>query len=118
MAVHQGRLFVGTLPSGRVLSIEAGRNATYDRQLSPGWHHIAAVRGASKLKLYIDGSLVSESTAMDANDYDLTTDAPLQIGFGAQDHYRGRIADVRLYRGELSSAQIQSQSQSPESPPR
>ncbi len=118
MAVYRGRLFVGTLPSGRVLSIEAGRNATYDRELAPGWHHIAAVRGASKLKLYIDGSLVSESSPMDANDYDLTTDAPLQIGFGAQDHYRGRIADVRLYRGELSSAEIQSQSQLAENPTR
>jgi hypothetical protein len=116
MAVHRGRLFVGTLPSGRVLSIEAGRNATYDRQLSPGWHHIAAVRGAKTLKLYIDGLLVSESSPMDAKDYDLNIQAPLQFGFGAQDHYRGRIADVRLYRGELSSAQIQSQSQSPESP--
>jgi len=118
MAVHQGRLFVGTLPSGRVLSIEAGRNATYDRQLSPGWHHIAAVRGERSLKLYVDGAMVGESARFDAEEYDLSTESPLQIGFGAQDHFRGRIADVRLYRGELSSAQIQSQSQSPEIPPR
>jgi hypothetical protein len=118
MAVHRGRLFVGTLPSGRVLSIEAGRNATYDRQLAPGWHHIAAVRGAKTLKLYIDGSLVSESSPMDASEYDLTIDAPMEIGFGAQDHFRGRIADVRLYRGELSSAQIASLSPLPENSPR
>lgn len=118
MAVHQGRLFVGTLPSGRVLSIETGRNATYDRELTPGWHHIVSVRGQTTLKLYLDGSLVAESSPMDAKDYDLTTDAPLQIGFGPQDHFRGRIADVRLYRGELSSAQIQSLSQSTESPSR
>jgi hypothetical protein len=118
MAVHRGRLFVGTLPSGRVLSIEAGRNATYDRQLAPGWHHIAAVRGAKTLKLYIDGSLVSESSPMDASEYDLSIDGPIEIGFGAQDRFRGRIADVRLYRGELTSAQIASLSQLPGSPPR
>ena len=108
MAVYQGRLFVGTLPSGRVLSIETGRNATYDRALSAGWHHIAAVRGENALKLYIDGVLVAESSGMKAEDYDLSIDEPLRIGFGAQDYFRGRISDVRLYRGELTPTEIQS----------
>lgn len=109
MAVYQGRLFVGTLPSGRVLSIETGRNATYDRELKSGWHHIAAVRGEKTLKLYIDGAMVAESSRMQAEDYDLSVDQPLRIGFGAQDYFRGRISDVRLYRGELTPTQIQSQ---------
>jgi hypothetical protein len=109
MAVYQGRLFVGTLPSGRVLSIETGRNATYDRELKSGWHHIAAVRGEKTLKLYIDGAMVAESSRLQAEDYDLSVDQPLRIGFGAQDYFRGRISDVRLYRGELTSSQIQSQ---------
>ena len=108
MAVYQGRLFVGTLPSGRVLSIETGRNATYDRALKAGWHHIAAVRGENALKLYIDGVLVAESSGMKAEDYDLSIDEPLRIGFGAQDYFRGRIKDVRLYRGELTPTEIQS----------
>ena len=56
MAVFQGRLFVGTLPGGRVLSIEAGRNATYDTAIKPGWRHIAACRDKHCLKLYVDGS--------------------------------------------------------------
>ncbi len=56
MAVYQGRLFVGTLPSGRVLSIEAGKNVTYDHEFPSGWHHIAAVRGDRSLKLFVDGS--------------------------------------------------------------
>ncbi|MFO0012169.1 MAG: LamG domain-containing protein [Planctomycetota bacterium] len=109
MAVYQGRLFVGTLPSGRVLSIETGRNATFDHALKTGWHHIAAVRGENTLKLYIDGGLVAESSRMQAEDYDLSIDEPFRIGFGAQDYFRGRISDVRLYRGELTAPEIQSQ---------
>ena len=42
MAVYQGRLFAGTLPSGRVYSLEAGKCATYDRELAAG---LAARRG-------------------------------------------------------------------------
>ncbi len=106
MAVYQGRLFVGTLPSGRVLSIEAGKNATYDHQLTYGWHHLAAVRGAEKLKLYVDGNLVADSSSFTPNDFNLTNSKPLQIGFGAQDYFRGKITDVRLYRGALSFNQI------------
>jgi len=108
MAVYRGRLFVGTLPSGKVLSIEAGKNVTHDRELQAGWRHIVAVRGERGLKLYVDGVLVAESSALNAGDYDLTTNQPLRIGFGAQDHYRGSIGDVRLFRGELTAAQIQS----------
>jgi hypothetical protein len=106
MAVYRGRLFVGTLPSGRVLSIEAGRNATCDRELPAGWHHVAAVRSRDRLRLYVDGRLAAESAAFAPGDYDLTNRQPLQIGFGAQDFFRGDLADVRLYRGVLSPEQI------------
>ncbi len=106
MAVFQGRLFVGTLPAGRVLSIEAGRNATWDRELTAGWHHVAAVRGHDRLQLYVDGKLASESAAFAAEKYDLSNQQPLHIGLGAQDYFRGDLADVRLYRGALSVEQI------------
>jgi hypothetical protein len=109
MAIFQGRLFVGTLPSGRVLSIEAGKNVTYDRPLQSGWHHIAAVRSDSVLKLYVDGNLVGKSSEFDSEDYDLSIEGDLDIGFGAQDYFRGRISDVRLYRGELTLEQIRQQ---------
>lgn len=107
MAVYQGRLFVGTLPSGRVLSIEAGRNATFDRELSAGWHHVVAVRQNDRLKLFVDGRQAAQSAAFQPGDFDLTNHQPLQIGFGAQDYFRGDLAGVRLYRGVLSAAQIQ-----------
>jgi hypothetical protein len=52
--------------------------------------------------------LVAESSGMKSEDYDLNIDAPLRIGFGAQDYFRGRITDVRLYRGELTAPEIES----------
>lgn len=106
MAVYKGRLFVGTLPSGRVLSIEAGCNVTYDKLFPSGWHHIAAVRDADRLRLYVDGEHVSESSLLLPDDLDLSNPHPLRIGFGAQDHFQGKMADVRIYRGALSAEQI------------
>jgi hypothetical protein len=107
MAVYQGRLFVGTLPSGRVLSIEAGRNVTYDRAFPAGWHHVAAVREANRLRLFVDGEPVAESAAFRGDEFDLTNRQPLRIGAGAQDFFHGSLSDVRLYRGALSPEQIQ-----------
>jgi len=107
MAVFQGRLFVGTLPSGHVLSIEAGKNVTYDSPLGPGRHHLAAVRSTDALRLYVDGQQVAESKITNPSDYNLNGHAPLSIGFGAQDFFRGIIADVRLFRGELTAPQVQ-----------
>jgi hypothetical protein len=108
MAVYQGRLFVGTLPSGRVLSIEAGRNATHDTAMAAGWHHVAAVRGTDRMDLYLDGKKVAQSEPFDAADYVIHAAQPLKIGFGAQDHFHGRIADLRIYRGALSAEEIRS----------
>jgi hypothetical protein len=113
MAVFQGRLFVGTLPSGRVLSIEAGRNATLDRALPAGWHHVAAVRGAQRLRLFVDGTAVAESAPFEPGDYDLSNHQPLRIGAGAQDFFDGSLSDVRLYRGALSNEQIKALAKSP-----
>lgn len=107
MAVYRGRLFVGTLPSGRVLSIEAGRNATFDKRFPSGWHHVAAVRDDNRLTLWIDGEQVSASAAFDSHDFELSSDHPLRIGFGAQDHFQGNIADLRIYRGALSTQELQ-----------
>lgn len=98
MATFQGRLFVGALPSGRVKSIEAGRNATWDRAFPTGWHQVKAVRDTDRLRLFVDGKQVAESAVFAAKDYDLSTDAPLQIGFGAQDSFRGQITDLRIER--------------------
>ncbi len=111
MSVYQGRLFVGALPSGRVLSIEAGRNATWDRQFPVGWHHVAAIRDADRLRLFVDGDQVSESATFATSDFRWSENGFLKIGFGAQDFFQGNLADVRIYRGALSLNDIKSLAQ-------
>jgi len=106
MAVYQGRLFVGTLPSGHVHSFEAGRNATYDRALEPGWRHIVAVKAGGQLRLYVDGKRVAASASFTPADYDLSNDVPMKIGFGSHDYFNGRMKDLRIYGRALSDREI------------
>jgi len=106
MAEFQGRLFCGTLPAGRVWSTAAGRNVTHDRALPAGWHHLAGVRQGQRLQLYLDGRRVATSAPFDPAAYDLTSDQPLRIGFGPNDHLRGALRDVRFYGAALGEQQI------------
>lgn len=106
MAVYNGRLFAGTLPSGRVHSIEFGKCVTSDRELQPGWRHVAAVRDGRRLKLYVDGELVAASSEFEPDDYDLTTSRPLRIGSGPHDHFNGRLSDLRLLNGALTADEV------------
>jgi len=80
---------------------------TADTSLPDGWHHIAAVRDTDRLKLYVDGKSVATSATFTASEFNLSSQRPLKIGFGAQDHFYGRMADVRIYRGALSMEEIQ-----------
>lgn len=108
MAVYKGKLYCGTLPSGHVFSVEAGKCVTYDRELKPGWRHLAAVRNLNGLELYVDGERVATSSTLDPADFDISNDVPLRIGFGAHDYFRGRISDVRIYNRALSDADLDS----------
>ena len=105
-AEFQGRLFFSTLPSGKVFSYRAGACVTHDRELPEGWQHVAAIKSADRLRLYVNGSLAAESEKFAAGDYDLTSEAPLKIGFGSNDYFRGRLRDVRLYDRALTPAEI------------
>jgi hypothetical protein len=95
------------LPSGKVLSYEAGRMATSDMALPAGRHHIAAVRDGDVLRLYVDGNLVAESSSFDSAEFDLDTEQSLKIGFGAHQYFKGTMNDLRLYRGALTVDEIQ-----------
>jgi hypothetical protein len=99
MAVHDGKLFVGTLPSGHVFSMQAGAVASDSRELATGWHDVAAVRDSGGVRLYVDGQLRSQCAG--GGELDLSNEQPLRIGFGAYDYFRGKIADVRLYAEAL-----------------
>ena len=106
MAVYDGKLFAGTLPSGHVHSLEAGKLATYDHSFEPGWHHVAAVREGGRLRLYVDGKLKATSSGFRPDDYDLTNDAPLLIGFGTHNYFAGRMSDLRIYDRALGEREI------------
>lgn len=105
MAVHSGKLYCGTLPSGRVYSLRSGQCASMDSELPPGWHHLVAVRAEGELRLYLDGALVGQSP--DRAQYKLDNDQPLLIGFGSHDYFRGTMRDVRLYGRALTAAEIE-----------
>ena len=106
LAEYAGRLYCSTLPSGRVYSFAAGQNVSWDHPFPAGWHHVAAIRAAGRLTLFLDGQQVAQSGAFDAAQYNLSGDQPLRIGFGRNDYLRGRLADVRLYGRALDGAEI------------
>lgn len=106
MTVFQGRLFCGTLPSGHIHSLAAGASVTHDRGLDAGWHHLAAVREGDRLKLFIDGKQAAVSEPLVPSMFDLSTDAPLKIGFGGHDYFRGSLSDLRLYGRALAAEEI------------
>ena len=105
-AIYDGKLYCGTLPSGHVMSLEAGKSVTCDRALTPGWHHLVAVKSGQVLRLYIDGTQVAQSTEFNPAEYDLNTNSPLKIGFGQHDYFNGKMKDLRIYDRALPSGEI------------
>jgi hypothetical protein len=105
MAVHQGRLCVGTLPSGHVWAMEVGQVASHDRAFPTGWHSIAAIRQKGTLVLYVDGKVVARSRAVDRS-LNLDCNSPLCIGRGRHDSFNGRMRDLRIYGRALSDSEI------------
>jgi len=103
---QRGKLFVGTLPSGKVWSLKAGEVVTLDRQLPAGWIHLAAVKGEDRLKLYLNGKLVATSEKFDSTAYNLSNKMPLKIGFGPHDYFNGRLSDARFYSGILTDQAV------------
>ena len=106
MAVYGGRLFAGTMPSGLVYSREMGRNATYDRTIPAGRHHIAAVRRKAMLELYVDGKRVATSAPFEGVDLDVFTGRPFYVGFGQSDFLKGSVDRVQLYKKALDAEAI------------
>jgi hypothetical protein len=109
MAVFQGRLFAGTLPSGRVYSAQAGWNVTWDQGLSDGWHHLAAVVDRGELKLFLNGKLLTDNQrGVSIPRIDLFSgEQPVTIGRGTTDYFCGHMSDVRVYNGSLTTSQLE-----------
>jgi hypothetical protein len=68
---------------------------------------VAATKARDRLRLYVDGRLVGQSEPFHAAQYHLTSKAPLHIGFGQNDSFLGRLADVRIYSRALSTAEVE-----------
>ena len=62
------------------------------------WHHIAATREGSTLRLFLDGSVVKSDSSV-TSDFNQTTD--LNIMYSAQQpgYASGYMQDVRIYKG-------------------
>ena len=99
--------------SNRRRSIQSIRCVTLDRALPAGWQHLAAVKSADTLKLYVNGKLVSSSSTFDASRFNLQPNQPLKIGFGQHDYFNGKMKDVRVYQGALDQATIRTLSATP-----
>lgn len=94
---------------GKVFCMEVGKNVSYDKDMGFGWKHVAAVKKGGKLKLYVNGDLVKESsTSFNAGDYDVSNNEPLKIGFGEMNYFSGKIKEVRLYNKVLGNDAVQS----------
>ena len=114
-----GRLYAGTSTChgrasdnpdenvGRVFSYEAGKSVTFDDDIGTEWTHIAAVRSKDRLQLYVNGELVSETSDLNANEFNLTNQLPFKIGAGEHHYFKGAIDDLRFYNTALNKEDIQ-----------
>lgn len=121
LTVYQGKLFSSTATCyramitapredenrGSVYSFATGTGVSLDRDLGAGWKHVAAVREGRAMKLYVDGQLAASNEA-ETNPLDVSSDVPLEIGFGPQSHWHGKIREVRLYNRALDADEIES----------
>ena len=94
MATYRGRMFVTTLPSGKIWSMQAGACVTDDGELGPGWHDLVAQRNGGRLRLFVDGRLSAESEP-NAGAISLTTRGrELVVGNGPRGAFPGQVRDV------------------------
>ncbi|MHB1455545.1 MAG: LamG-like jellyroll fold domain-containing protein [Armatimonadota bacterium] len=117
MAIYKGYLYAGTssargitienqkCDTGKVFRWKTGECVSYDDDIGVEWRHITAIRDHGKLKLYLDGKLVSESDG-DSPVIDISNANPLMIGFGQQNYFTGRMKNIRLYSGALSDNEV------------
>ena len=106
MAVFDGKLYCGVLPSGKVLSLEVGKSVTHDRALPSGWQHLTAVRRETQLQLFVNGKLVSSTEEFDRTRFRKPSGVALRIGFGQHDYFNGQMKDVRIYDRALEPREI------------
>ena len=80
-------------------------NNTYTHSLSTGiWYHLCVVYDGTKIKIYLNGSVVLDKTAQTSS---LTSVSSLHIG-GSDNYYlNGFMNDVRYYDHALSPKEVE-----------
>ncbi|MEY2725219.1 MAG: hypothetical protein RLZZ458_1086 [Planctomycetota bacterium] len=108
MAEHAGALFCSTLPSGEVHTYRQGQQVTWGHSLPDGWQHVAAVRAAGRLLLYVNGEEVAKSAVPAASEapFDLTSATAAVIGSGTNGPLGGFVRDFRVHARALGPAEI------------
>jgi Concanavalin A-like lectin/glucanases superfamily len=113
---HDGRLFasVGSCTSaavdapadvrGTVHALRAGVVATTPRTLTPGRHHVAAVRHGGTLTVHVDGSVAA--TAHGTVTGSIRTAAPLTLRADATGPFRGEIDRPAVHGRALTAREI------------
>jgi hypothetical protein len=84
---------------------EHARSATVNFDIDT-WYHLAGVREGSTLRLYVDGTLVAETTGALVN---VSNTVGLDIGSlsaGSPQFFNGKIDDVRLYNHALNAGEV------------
>lgn len=86
--------------------METGKCVSYDYDLGSGWKHLVAVREDHKLKLYINSELRATSSFFNPEEYDISSNEPLKIGFGEMGYFSGKICEVHIYNRVLNDEEI------------
>ena len=63
-------------------------------------------QGRNTLKLFVDDKLVASSTEFNRNEYNLSNEETLKIGFGQHDYFNGKMKNVRIFNRAVSEKQI------------
>jgi len=104
------RPLTGNLKVTLTEGVNKQTNIIYELPKGQCWHHITLVRNGSKIRLYYNGSLVSEQTA--ASRVNVLNDGNLVVGgstcYGANEiGFNGLMDDLRFYNRALLESEIE-----------
>jgi hypothetical protein len=105
MAVHDGDLVVGTLPSARVHSMRVGVTVSTGRALEHGRHHVAGVRRGAGIELYVDGALAAARVSPGGT-LDLGVLPAPRVGAGPRAAFTGEVLEARVFDAALDARAI------------
>ncbi|KKN76656.1 hypothetical protein LCGC14_0368530 [marine sediment metagenome] len=71
------------------------------------WYHVVVIHDSSNYKLYLNGAEVASGAGSSQSPSAITLDIGRRTYAGANDHFDGRIDEVRIYKVVLTPQQIQ-----------